>query len=202
MSFRNSPVIGIGGLLRHGKDAVADHLVEKHGFVKVNMSTHINALLSDLNPYVPVRGRFGITRWLRYVDVIGERGFTDAKEVPEFRRLMQVFGGTVVRDGIDKEFWVNQVAREIDELRSIGRPVVLSGIRFPNECAIIREAGGTLLWVHRPSIVNAGAAASDQTETSIGESDFDRTVLNDGTLDDLDALTDGIVAEMLAGAQR
>lgn len=196
------PLFGIGGKLRHGKDAVADRLVEVHGFVKVNMSSAIDTFLRGINPLVPVR-RFGswadripvlrsMTRNVSYVDLVDQVGFTDAKANPEVRRLLQQLGAAA-REHVAPDFWVSKAAEQIAAHRAAGRGVVLSGVRFPNECDIITSVGGTLLWVHRPGVVADGAAAADVTENGVSEDDFDATIVNDGTLSDLARKTDDLV---------
>ena len=52
-------LIGLGGKLRAGKDAVGDYLEEKHDFVKLGMSDALNEALLTLNPWIPVPSGLG-----------------------------------------------------------------------------------------------------------------------------------------------
>lgn len=197
-----SPLFGFGGLLESGKDTIADHLVEKFGFVKVNMSDPIDKALRILNPIVTVElaSRSWLDRLLdgvcnrdpqliikRYEDVRAELGFTKAKTIPEFRALMQRFGVEVGRKLIDNNIWVNFAERTIQEHRDAGRGVCVSGIRFGDEQHLIARLGGTLVWVYRPGHLPAKTATSNHSsEVSLSADDFDTTVVNDGSVADLE----------------
>ena len=173
-------LIGIGGYAGSGKDAVADILEDSHGFYGTFMSQPLNAALCRLNPQVEVRPG----EVFRYVDLIAQLGYTRAKELPEVRRLLQAMGTEVGRDMFGQTIWVdlmrnNLAAYEPDD------DVVVTGIRFPNEASMIHELGGELWWTYRPGYGPVNSHSSDNT---LSLRHFDRVVVNDGTLEDLEQL--------------
>lgn len=171
-------LIGIGGYAGSGKDAVADVLEDSHGFYRTFMSQPLNAALCRLNPQVEVRRG----EVFRYVDLINQLGYTKAKELPEVRRLLQAMGTEVGRDMFGQTIWVdlmrnNLAAYEPDD------NVVVTGIRFPNEACMIHELGGELWWTYRPGY---GPVNSHSNDNTLSLRHFDRLVVNDGTLEDLE----------------
>ena len=206
-------IVGIGGKLASGKDAVSDHLVKKHGWVKMGMSDALADALYVLNPYIPVqsgtrkRVRFlGIPLWKSrtkyssqlgvkpYAELYDSLGYVEVKRVTEVRRLLQKLGTEVGRNMISDSVWTDIMERKVKELAATGVPgIIVTGIRFPNEIEAISEnLGGELWWVSRPSLA-AGSNAGHASENSVDAADFDLTIHNTGTLDDLYAKVDKIV---------
>jgi hypothetical protein len=185
-------LIGLGGALGSGKDATADYLVEKHGWVKIGMSDILNEALSKLNPVVQP----AYAQAPRYTDAIERYGYVEAKaRIPEFRRLMQAFGTEVGRDMFGEDFWVDLTGERIDALRSTGQKVAVTGIRFPNELKMIAHRGGTLLWISRPNPFQGEAQRSHASESSVSMADFDAAIFNTGTLEDLYSSIDEMLAD-------
>lgn len=182
------PLIGFGGALAAGKDTVADYIVEKHEAVKVNMSTPLVEAMLALDPLIEhhVPGTnipwSGTGRYIRYRELHETVGYVAAKKNPEVRRLYQVLGTEVGRDIISQNVWVDIAAKTIQQHRAEGFPVVITGIRFENEQQMIRQLGGTLVYVTRGTEGTTGAHAS---ETSVRAEDFDITIENLGTLEAL-----------------
>lgn len=183
-------LIGIGGYAGSGKDAVATILEDSHGFYGTFMSQPLNAALCRLNPQVEVRRG----EVFRYVDLINQLGYTKAKELPEIRRLLQAMGAEVGRNMFGQNVWIDQL-RNYLAAQKPDDDVVVTGIRFPNEASMIRELGGELWWMYRPGYGPVNSHSSDNT---LGLRDFDRVVVNDGTLEDLEQL----VAKVLQNQSR
>src|SRR5690606_741544 len=110
--------------------------------------------------------------------------YVEAKTDPEVRRLLQKLGTEVGRNMIGENVWVSIMARKIDDHRSAGHPVVVTGLRFPNEPQMIRELGGRTVWIDRPSLA-AGAAAAHVSENSGSESALGARIIYAGTLEGL-----------------
>lgn len=186
-------LIGIGGLLHAGKDAVSDYLVGEHGWRKLGMSDTLNEALLQMNPYIPLAMMEDpsgdgsvIGKFLPYRDLHDRHGYVDAKKFEEVRRLLQELGTGVGRNMIDTNVWVDMAVRKFDALRDAGFDVIVTGMRYPNELEAVREAGGELWWVSRPG--NEGGSsltAAHTSENSVQPEEFDVLIINDGTLMDL-----------------
>lgn len=191
-------VVGIGGKLASGKDAVADYLVENYGWVKLGMSDALAGALYTLNPLVSTRVRFlGIPLWtkhVRYQEVADRVGYVEAKTLPEVRRLLQVLGTEVGRNMIDEDVWTDMMVKRVRSLISPEVPgIIVTGVRFENEIeAISDELSGNLWWVVRPSLED-GVNASHSSENSVSASDFDVEIWNTGTLGDLYEKVRGLI---------
>jgi hypothetical protein len=206
-------LIGLGGHLRAGKDAVADHLVAEHGFIKIGMSDPLHEAMLALDPWVPLEIKLSRwRRWLyrvlygreeevydfqRYSELTEAVGYVEAKKNPEVRRLLQKLGTEVGRQMFDENVWTTIMARKVDDLRGAGHPVVVTGLRFSNEVQAIQDLGGNTAWVHRPSL-ESGAGATHASENSVDENWFARTIVNDGTLDDLRDAADRLLEAVSA----
>lgn len=180
-------LIGIGGLLTSGKDTAADHLVEAHGFIKLNMGLLVSECLEELNPWVPTDAKDAQIAWqttgifTRYRDVVQLDGYDDAKKNPEVRRLLQRLGTDVGRNLLGENVWVTRMAVKISEILAQGSSIVVSGIRFANELDLITSLGGKNWWVNRPGL----KAPTHASENSLTAKDFDEQLQNDSTLDHL-----------------
>lgn len=207
-----SRIIGIGGKLASGKDAISDHLVDKHGWVKIGMSDALAEALYALDPWIvtiesPIDRKF--FRWwrswftkesafqeidlIKYSALVDQVGYVKAKENSEVRRLLQMLGTEVGRKIIGDSTWTDIVVRRAKEAAKTAPGVIITGIRYPNELDMITdELEGELWWVVRPSL-QAGSNAGHSSENSVFETDFDRTIRNDGTLEDLYTKVDQLV---------
>lgn len=161
-------LIGLGGKLAAGKDTLADYLVTAYGFEKLGMSDPLATALYTLNPIIDLEHEgmhdwaeeadwsLEEGRWARYRDIHDIAGYTLAKRIPEVRRLLQVLGTEVGRDQLGEDTWTNVARRRIEDIRAVGTPVILTGIRYANERELIDSLGGILVWIERP-----GTAQSD-----------------------------------------
>ncbi len=159
-------LIAVAGLARSGKDTIGQYLVQSYGFTRVGFADPIKHYIHVLNPYL-ADGR-------RIKDVVDETGIEAAKEIEEVRRLYQVFGTDVGRD-IDNNIWLNLCRRKIKRLDK----VVITDLRFSNESEFVRNQGGIVIYVERPSAVRINDHAS---ENGLCSEFYDHLILNDGNL--------------------
>lgn len=186
------PLVGLVGRKRHGKDTLADVLIERAGFVKAGFADPLREAVLATDPIVghevtTVRGWDGdlhrtIVRPIHYSEALRLHGYEDAKDVyPEFRRVLQTFGTDGIR-ALDPEFWVRQAVARIDARTT---PYVLTDVRFPNEADAIRERGGFLIRVVRPDL--PVDPDEHESESALDGYSVDLDIRNDGTLEEFQA---------------
>ncbi|WP_229398149.1 deoxynucleotide monophosphate kinase family protein [Micromonospora okii] len=182
------PLVGLLGRARAGKDTVAARLVEAHGFRRYAFADALKEAALIADPIVvPVDTVAGSRR---LSEVVAEVGWEGAKEIREVRRTLQQVGVGVRH--LDPHFWVSVVMDEVtDPTRRV--PVVITDVRFPNEAASIRAAGGTLVRVVRP-----GQDESDRhvSEVALLDHPVAAEITNGSTLAALRAQVDAL-AHML-----
>lgn len=167
-------IVGIGGPKGHGKNTLAEFLLQQTSGEKArvfDMSAALFTALYALNPYVTEDGK-------RVSELRDELGGDEValKTVPEVRRVLQCLGTDVVRNMIDADAWVKATKRAIVEANV--EWAFLTGIRFPNELALADAS----VYIHRGEQDTQDTHIS---ERALGVEDFDYEVANVNTLDDL-----------------
>jgi dephospho-CoA kinase len=180
--------IALTGKLRAGKDVCANHLYIKHGFNRIAFG---DALKKEAHAVFP---------WI--------------SQSSKPRALYQQFG-QIMRE-IDPDVWIKHAERAvqgaIDFRVNTGAErvgIVLTDIRQQNEVDWCRANGFTLIRVTAPDEVRIARAieAGDSfvendlvhsTELAIDGFAVDYTVTNDGTVDELKAQIDAIIAKLNA----
>jgi dephospho-CoA kinase len=185
---RSIPVVKIAltGKLRSGKDTVANHLYIRHGF---NRAAFGDALKKNAHATFP---------WV--------------SEFSKPRALYQSYGQLMRQ--IDPDVWIKHAERAVKGAidfnvntgaEQIG--IVLTDVRQENEVAWCRENGFTIIRVTAPDddrIARAIAAGDDftvhdlahETEQAIDTFDVDAVVVNDGSVVDLQAKVDSVIARV------
>jgi hypothetical protein len=100
------------------------------------------------------------------------------ERAPGVRVLLQRFGSDVGREMFGEDFWVEQAFRGLSD-----ESYVFTDVRFPNEADAIRGRGGVVWNVVRPGV---GVANGHVSECALDGFVFDATVVNDGSLEDLE----------------
>lgn len=174
-------IIGVGGKKRHGKDTWAEGLGDD--WVKIGMSDTLCEALLRANPMIKPDG----TRVADYLEQLGG-DWTKAKdECTEVRELLQRLGTEMGRGIFGENVWVDLTWKRVREIQAEGKNVVITGIRFPNELAAVKAAGGTSVYIVRPSLVGKEDGNSNHaSENSLSLEDFD-TVFEIEDANDLQA---------------
>lgn len=176
-------VIALTGAKRAGKDTVASYLVKEYGFTRVAFADPLREHIYTLNPIIHITydiqtGVQGPIRLAEYVDL---NGWDKAKELPEVRRLLQVYGTEVVRDQIDPDLWINLAMAKI---RKINGPVVVTDMRFKNELsALVARVHARTARVVRKAAEHADAHRSEHELAGV-KLDYD--IDNNSTISDLE----------------
>lgn len=177
--------IALTGKLRSGKDTIAEYLVSHYGYTRFAFGDGIRRVTRELYPEAYVNG-----------------------EKP--RALLQGFGQ--MARAFDENVWVNDCFRMIDEHRlSFSDPanvsVVISDLRQPNELSRCRSEGYVIIRVNAPDTLRLDRATASgdsfnaetlthETEQHVDTFAADYDAHNDGTVDELYAQIDAILAKI------
>jgi hypothetical protein len=166
-------IVGYAGRARSGKNAAAQFSVQDWGAQQYAWADNLRKALLTLDPMVEAENT--CARLSRIIEFLG---WDKAKvDIPEIRRLMQVFGTEVGRQIVGPNVWVDSLLRKIEQEKP--DVAVITDCRFPNELAAIRDRGGYTVWVERPGIEAVNGHVS---ESSIGPEDCTHVIKNDGDL--------------------
>lgn len=189
--------IALTGLARSGKDSVAARLVQEHGYVRVAFADKLKEAALKADPIIGTRtveewdivygeweGR-SHTEELRLSAAVAYHGWEVAKDTyPEVRRFLQDYGQTIRE--IDPRFWIEAAWPAAGDALDDGRPVVFTDVRYANEAEFLWRQGFTRVRVTRPGLT----PGQHLSEREMLNYPADRTIVNDGTLTDLQALVD------------
>jgi hypothetical protein len=184
-------LIGVGGFAQAGKDAFADFLVSDHGFHKEYMSRALETALLRLDPWilnVEDNWKYGTyptevpDKLITYSRLHEAVGYDYSKNNRDVRLFLQRLGTEIGRDMCDPDVWVRWAFRIVDAILDNHGSAVITGIRFCNELTAVKQRGGLLVWIERPGVGPVNGHVSDN---ELSSADFDVTILNNGTLDDL-----------------
>jgi hypothetical protein len=190
--------IGLVGRRRTGKDTIAAHLVNQHGYVRVAFADALKDAALALDPIVTTAGDVFAPHYrdpaspLRLAEVVRVFGWEYAKDrFPEVRRILQHMGESI-RSVIGDHAWRNVALSRIAEAEAAGRPVVVSDVRYPDEADALRDRGFLLVRLVRrqDERSEADSHASEQLPDAI---DVDWTVNNGGTVPDLLRYADALI---------
>lgn len=169
-----------------GKSVVAQHLVERHGFKHLKfagpLKNMIRKMFSDMGMAAPaiedhIEGRLKEA-------IMPELGVSP-------RHLMQTLGTEWGRHCVREDLWVHLTRIAVDYYRGLGMSVVIDDLRFPNEYAMIQEMGGLAVRIVRSS---AEATNGHVSEGQLDTMNWQRILFNEGTLDNLRADADTLLA--------
>ena len=166
--------VGLTGRARTGKDTAAAALTAA-GWQRVGFADLLREVAYAVDPIVSL-GDAGHGRLAVVVDQVGwERAKDDYDDV---RRFLQRLGTEGVRNHLGTHVWVEAA------MARATTPTVFTDVRFPNEAQAIRDAGGIVIRLVRPS---AGPVVGHSSEEAMDGWPVDAVVANDGTPAELHA---------------
>lgn len=175
-------VIAISGHAQNGKDTTAAILSKK---LEDNGDKVLIAHYADLLKYI-CRTYFW---WNGEKDESG-------------RQLLQYVGTDVIRKQMP-DYWVDFIISILKLFDGEWDYVLIPDSRFPNEIEKLRDAGFDVqhLRVVRPHFISPLTAEQQQhpSETALNNTVPDHYIINDGTLDDLDAAINTYMKENIYG---
>ena len=195
-------VIGLAGKKQYGKSTTANFIKE----ICPNLSIKEFALAESLKDLV-IAG-FGIpreccygteeekNRQLFYWEICSQKLRDKYEKSPmdplTGRELLQLVGTDLFRENFCGSIWVRLCMNKIKQ--SDADIAIISDVRFPNELAAVKVAGGKAIKIYRTlnitqSIQHISETALDNTPDAC----FDYVIQNYGTLEDLKDKTIGIL---------
>jgi hypothetical protein len=102
------------------------------------------------------------------------------------RHAMQTLGTEWGRNCMGEEFWVSAAREQIEMSFENGLNVVVDDVRFPNEADMIRDLGGVMVRIRRPSLeknnkkpwYNRWFSRGHSSEGSLDSYSFDLEITN------------------------
>ena len=188
-------LIGLCGAAGAGKNAVAEILRAKHGYIHFGFADPIYKAVATIT---------GLSE-----DDLRDR---NQKERPiewlgkSPRQLLQTLGTEWGRQTVRDDLWIQiamrQAAKCEEYLRGRGG-VALTDCRFENEAAAIKDRGGVIWRVERSAVCLAADTAQHSSEAGIPDFLVDAAIDNNGTLRDLadrvDATLHRLPANIIGG---
>jgi hypothetical protein len=202
-------IIGICGFIGCGKDTVADHLTNEHGFRRESFAGTLKDAVSVVFGWdrEMLEGRSKEAReWREQID----HWWAERLDMPTLtpRWVLQYWGTEVCRRAFHDDIWVASLE---NKLRNSTDDIVISDCRFPNEVDIIKKAGGKVIWVKRgelPQWYDNAVQANQGSNFHINEmklskvhpsewawvnTEFDSIVENNSSIDELYAQIENLL---------
>lgn len=165
-------LIGLTGPARSGKDTVAEHLEESHGFERYALAGPIKEMLHAGLGLSYTEMHSGVKE-----DPLLRLGIDKSP-----RQLMQTLGTEWGRKHVHPDIWLILAQLHWDQMRLFGRPMVISDVRFENEAHWIRMHG-LLVHIVRPDAPRVSAHSSEAGVERLVS--LDHTIHNVGSINDL-----------------
>lgn len=167
-------IIGLAGRARSGKDTTAQFICDA---VQAQQISFAQPLRDGLKAMFNLRDE-------HFSEALKERPLPHVGGKSP-RTLMQTLGTEWGREMISRGLWTELAMHRAKSLLvdpSQVNAVVISDVRFDEEAAAILESGGVVIEVVRPG---APKVAKHSSEMGVNEVYIDHTLVNDGTLSDL-----------------
>lgn len=176
-------LIGLCGAAGSGKDTVASILRETAQFYRVAFADPLYEMAAIVTGLLPEDLQ---DRELKEqeIDWIGKSP----------RQLLQTLGTEWGRNTVSESLWIDIGMRRIDRLLADGRNVVVTDVRFDNEAAAVKSAGGEVWQVIRGEGCVRGVSMRHSSEDGISEVLIDKNIGNWGSLVRLRETVDAAVA--------
>ena len=175
-------LLGLTGPAGAGKSVAASYLEERWAFVALAFADPLRDMIGTLLSHVDVDGAWMVERSLKElpVNVIGA----------SYRTLAQTLGTEWGRRCVHEDLWLRIAEYRVNQALHHGDHVVLTDVRFPNEAAWLRAAGGTLVRIEREGIEPVRAHESEQHHATL---QADHVLPNHSSLAALEHRLDALV---------
>lgn len=214
-------LLGITGKKRSGKDTISDYLVEKYGYIKYAFADPLKMGVKEMFGFNDqqmwgsdkdvIDERWGVSP-RDIVTIMGTEllQFDIHKHTDKLNhigrkiwvhRFKMWYDENKLKYDKDISIWFDGIKEllnyDIDYSEAIKlspRPqfkVIVSDIRFKHEAEIIKELGGVIIKIERPSLNDDNQHLS---ETEMDKIDYDFQINNDSSVSDLYDGIDGIIS--------
>lgn len=167
-------LIGLGYRARAGKDTVGAILENSFGYEPISFAYKLKVLC------------YGLAETDDFADDFKENiqlcGLTG--------RQLLIAVGKALREHVSPNVWIETA--DLPGAVDYFDRVVVTDVRFPNEAAKIKELGGILIEVRRPGLPDD----LDETETAGAAIKWDHTIVNAGSLEDLEVMVATLLAAL------
>jgi hypothetical protein len=157
--------------MQSGKSTIAEYL-ESRGFLRVKFASTLKNMIRVMLTDLGYQDSYDFIEGCRKEEMLPELGVST-------RYLMQTLGTEWGRDIVRESLWTDIV---INKINNTAQNVVVDDLRFPNEFKALRDIGAVLIKVVRPVDI---PSANHPSEGSLNDLDFDITLYNTGTVEDL-----------------
>jgi hypothetical protein len=140
-------IIGIAGFQGSGKDTIADYLQNIYGFKRDSFAATLKDAVSAVFGWDRelLEGRTTESRqWRETVDSWWASRLNMPNLTP--RLVLQKWGTEVARKSWHDDIWIASLENKLNRAHN---DIVITDVRFPNEIAAVRNAGGTVIRVVR-----------------------------------------------------
>lgn len=168
--IRNPKIFLIAGKARHGKDTVAQMIIEEY------QKNNKKGLNLSLGSYIKMYAQ-KITDW-------------DGNEETKPREVLQQLGTEIIRKKIDNLFFVNRICEDIKVYSYFFDILTVSDVRFISEIEIPEAMFENVIKIKvvRPNAKTNLTEAQKRHESEIdldNYNNYDYIITNDGTLEEL-----------------
>lgn len=140
-------IIGISGFQGSGKDTIADYLQNIYGFKRDSFAGTLKDAVAAVFGWDRelLEGRTKESRaWRETVDPWWSTRLNMPNLTP--RLVLQLWGTEVARKSFHDDTWIASLENKLVKAHN---DIVITDVRFPNEIAAVRNAGGTVIRVVR-----------------------------------------------------
>lgn len=196
-------LVGVSGHLNSGKDTVAKliatNLHEKYPVYRKSFAFKLKQIVELLSGY-----KMTISYSNDFIDGITDFSQEDKNVfIPMFNmtvgEMLQQIGTNVFRDHFDKQTWIKALFIGYGEYERKNTVWVISDVRFTNEAQKVKDLNGILIRVNRQiEDTTTSRDINHPSEIALDNySEFDYTIDNNKSLQDLELETNSIVNKIL-----